>query len=266
MTVGLLSVNTYRSLIGDHLCHRGSTVPHERKIAGEEAAIQLAALLQSGRIDNRPVAVSLLHAWSSDTGWTERQAAKVRAIVFAAQQDEGEAGTVTEIAPTPYERGGPWQHDTRPERQAVRGVKSGLVRRWGTRHRDREIVRFHRVLGWSIRALARWYGLARSTVAHILHREPSMRARVPPKQAADEPLRTREMAVPAKLVRCPGSNPTVFASLLAWLGLGINRDIGLSAVIAEARRLNIDLGSPMKPPAVARLADRALQQAQSWRD
>lgn len=227
-------------------------------LENEALAMQLGELCEAGRIKDAARARSVLAAWSR-TGWTRRQ---VRLAAWLVASANPLPGARREIAPYAYADGGPWWADTRPERQAARGVKSGKVRRWQTRHRDREIARLHSVLGWSVRRLSRWYGLARSTIAHILARKAARkRARVPPRQAAEKPFCERPRVVSARLLHAKGRDPTLYRSVVSWLCLRVNIGISPAAVQIEARRLNSMLESPLSEDRVRRICRRAFRAA-----
>ena len=79
------------------------------------------------------------------------------------------AGEVRAVAPFPYTRGGPWWLDRRPARQALRGRKSGIARRWRTRDRDRLIHKLRRQ-GKTLAQIAAVVGLSRQGVNYVLKR------------------------------------------------------------------------------------------------
>ena len=138
-------------------------------VPGEDAVIRLGQMLEAGRLDRRAAlhAKSILHAWSRQE-LTDRQYRKVQALIGTAAPRPGETRS---LPPVPYKSGEGWWQDTSPARQALRGIKSGIVRRWKTRERDETICRLRRLAGKTVAALATLYGLCERQIRNILRRE-----------------------------------------------------------------------------------------------
>lgn len=226
---------------------------------GCELAIQLGGLLEDGRVLDPRASRSLLVAWSSDEGWTSAQARLAARLIHEATPQEGHERAV---APFAYTMGGPWYRDTRPERQALRGRKSGIVRRWRTRERDRRIRRL-RDDGLSLAEIGEIVGLAKSTVHHILTRVVS--DPLPRLAAVRRTIVNMQVRIPdAVLERVPGRTTSVFKSLLAWCGLEVVRDLPDSAVRSQARRLNDALDRPLRGRRLDDTVRRVLRDRRRW--
>ena len=133
---------------------------NSQPLTGEDLAFALAEI-------DHPVARSLLRAWSSDRGWTARQAAYAARLVREAAPVEGEERLVP---PAPYLSGGAWWRDVSAARQALRGVKSGIMRRWRTRKRDNEIKALYEAGQHTQTMLAELFALSVRTIKRILRR------------------------------------------------------------------------------------------------
>ena len=226
---------------------------------GCELAIQLGEVLEAGRVLDPRAARSLLTAWSSDEGWTPAQARLAMRLVSEAPLPAGEERA---IAPYPYESRTEWGYDTRPARQALRGRKSGIVRRWRTRDRDTLIHKLRRQ-GRSMAAIGEIVGLAKSTIHHVLTR--TISAPLPRLAAVRRTIQNMQRRYPqAVLERLPGRTTTVRNALLRWCGLRATRGLPDDAVRAEARRLNDMLDSPLRGRRLDDTVNRVLGERRRW--
>ena len=166
-------------------------------IPNADLAIALATEHEAGRLHD-PAVPSLLKAWS-DGGWTRRQAAKVRVILSRADPRPGERRA---IPPAAYDDGCPWWIDTRPERQALRGRKSGIVRRWRTRERDELIHRWYRRGKRTVAEMAAHFGMSRQGIYYAINRVLSAPLpRLAPVKLTIQYLRRLAERIPRKALR-----------------------------------------------------------------
>ena len=223
----------------------------------EAMAIQLAETLEAGRVRDHHAARSLLRAWSSDEGWTPAQARLAARLLREAPLPAGE---VRAIAPHTYRRGGAWWRDVRPERQALRGRKSGITRRWRTRDRDKRIRTLRRQ-GESLGKIASTVGMSRSGVVHVLKRK--MSAPLPRLAAVRRTiLRTPEAIIGSHSSR----NCALFNGLIRWTGLRTVRLLSDNDVADEAHRLNRTLPKPLGDREVRKIVRSVCQRREKWDD
>ena len=222
---------------------------------GVDLAMQLGAIVEKKRVLDDRAARSLLSAWSSDEGWTPAQARFAARLVHEAQTRAGEEHAV---APYPYQSGEHWGADTRPERQALRGRKSGIVRRWRTRERDARIHEPRRA-GKSLAEIAAVVGLTRQGVAYVLRRVVS--APLPRLAAVKRTIQDMQSRRPrAVLERLPGRTSSIREALLRWCGLRAVRGLPDDAVQAEARRLTEQLDRPLRARRLDETVNRVLRE------
>ena len=228
-------------------------------VNGCDLAIQLGEVVEDGRILDDRAARSLLAAWSSDEGWSPAQARLVARLVHEAPLPAGEERAV---APYTYQIGGAWHWDTRPARQALRGRKSGIVRRWRTRNRD-ALIRKLRRQGKSLAEIAAVVGLSRQGVAYILKRVVS--SPLPRLAAVKRTIRRMPGRYPrAVLERLPGRTSSIRDALLRWCGLRVTRSLSDDAVRLEARRLNEQLDRTLPGRRLDETVDRVLRERRRW--
>ena len=206
---------------------------------------------EAGRISDES-APSLLRAWSSDRGWTPRQAAKAAVILDKAGRP---------VPPSTHTRGDPWWFDTRPERQALRGRKSGIMRRWRERERDELIDRWYHRGIHTVAEMAEHFGLTRQAIYHVLHRVVS----APLPRLAAIVKRTIEnvpvLGIPSAV---RGREPRIWTSLMRWCGLRTVREQPDDAVEAEAERLNALEERPLKPRRLAAVVARVCRERRTF--
>ena len=223
-----------------------------------DLAVQLGEAVEEKRVEDDRAARSLLRAWS-DRGWTAAQARLAARLVREAEPREGEEHAV---APHPYESGEQWYADTRPARQALRGRKSGIVRRWRTRDRDERIHEL-RHEGKSLAKIGEVVGLSRQGVAYVLKRVLS--APLPRLAAVKRTMSNMPRRHPlAVLERVPGRAPTIRKALLRWCGLRVVRGLPDEAVRAEADRLNAELDRPLRPRRLDDTVERVCRERRRW--
>jgi len=235
-------------------------------IPGEDAAIALARRVEANKVRD-PAALSLLRWWSEQGEWTPRQTSM--AVALLLKSDEPIPGETQAVPPYPYTRGGLWHGDTRPERQALRGRKSGIMRRWRTRERDGKIL-YWRERGESLAALAARFGLSRSGIAYILRRVVS--APLPKLEAVQRTIRRVQSlgevdppsAIPVPISACPGQPRRIFRALARWCGLQTVKRLPDSAVQREAERLNAAEARPLKPARVAGIVRKVCRERVQW--
>ena len=235
------------------------STPPSCALAGEELAIQLAETLEAGRVLDHRAARSLLTVWSNADGWSPAQARLAMRLVHEAPLPPG---VERAVAPYPYDSGERWGHDTRPERQALRGRKSGIMRRWRTRDRDALIHKLRRQ-GKSLAEIADHVALTRQGVAYILQRAKS--APLPRLATVKRTILNMPRRYPrAVLDRVPGRTTSIREALLRWSGLRTTRALPDDAVRTEARRLNDQLDRPLRPRRLDDTVSRVLQERRRW--
>lgn len=207
-----------------------------------DLAIALGVELEAGRIRD-PAAPSLLRAWSV-SGWTRRQAAKVAVLLAKANRP---------VPPSPNTRSGdPWWFDQRPERQALRGRKSGIMRRWRKRERDELIDRWYRRGQRTVAEMAAHFGMSRQGIYHVLNRVLSAPL---PRLAAVVKRTIVNVRVAASQTDLPGRSARIVTALMRWCGLRTVRELPDAAVHDEARRLNAMEVQPLRPNRLLKVAE-----------
>lgn len=216
--------------------------------------------------DDQPRAESLLRSWSSRLGWTARQ---VPYVVHLLTRVTTRAGKTEPIPPYPFTHGGAWWEDTSPERQALRGRKSGIMRRWRARERDRKVV-YWRGRGRTYRELAVQFGLALSSVHHIVNRTlsaPLPRLRRVRRTLSNMPKRSLfppPSAIPVPASELSGRRPRLFRALIRWCGLRTVRGLADCEVHREAERLNALESPPLRPGAVSSVVRTVCRYRGQW--
>ena len=210
-------------------------------------AFTLAAEVEARR-QRAPAAVSLLKAWSAK-GWTQRQSDYAAVLVRQADPVEGRARAVP---PYTYSRGGPWWHDVRPQRQALRGRKSGIMRRWATRDRDLLIHRWYRTGKFTVTEMAAHFELTRQGIYYVLRRTVSAAlAKIEPVKRTIRKVQRMVLgelpkAYPVDSLETGHAELRLFTVLRRWLALNVVREAPDSRVRAEAERLNAESVCPMR--------------------
>ena len=149
-----------------------------------------------------------------------------------------------------------WWFDTSAHRQACRGRKSGVARRYTTRDRDARISRWVNRGVHSVHEVARHVGLALSTVSRIASRarggtgfwrgpERYHRPDIRRRKGLREPSGNTPRAL--SLTGRGSRNVELFTSLTAWTGLRTVQKLPDTAVFDEAERINAVLREPMRP-------------------
>lgn len=216
--------------------------------------------------DDQPRAESLLRDWSARLGWTARQVPYVVRLLSRAPLPAGETRTVP---PYPYVHGGPWWLDTSSERQALRGRKSGISRRFKQSVRDAKI-RYWRERGRTYRELAVQFGLALSSVHHIVNRTlsaPLPRLRRVRRTLLSMPKRSLfppPSAIPVPASELSGRRPRLFRALIRWCGLRTVRGLADCEVHREAERLNALESPPLRPGAVSSVVRTVCRYRGQW--
>ena len=210
---------------------------------------------------DRHCARSLVEQWSRREGELTRRQWRMAAVLAR------KAGTAPEPGPSGYvlvkARETRWWLDTSPHRQACRGQKSGLARRYTTRERDARIAHWVNRGRYTVRQVARHVGMAASTVSRIASRARGGTGfwRGPPKQWPLPPSRPRRpLRQPSLNTRrafspaaASSRNTAIFASLMAWTGLRAVQKLPDRAVRDEAECLNRLLREPLRPAELRRV-------------
>lgn len=225
-----------------------------------DVAIALGEADEAGVVPDAHAARSLLKVWSSDDGWTPAQRRLAFVLVLRSAPIAGE---VAAMPPVPYTRGGPWQADMRPERQSLRGRKSGIVRRWRTRDRDR-LIHDMRRRGATLAVIAARVKLTRQGVHYVLKRVIS--APLPKLAAVKRTIeKMQSWAMPrAILPRCRGRTTSIRNALLAWCGLQVVRRLPDDEVHREAAWLNNQLDQPLPRRRLDDTVQRVLVERSRW--
>ena len=110
----------------------------DENLKGIDTVSALAVAMEEGRFspEHEAKAKSLVRAFSSDDGWTTQQAALANHLVRESKEHvpvkDGELPP-----PAPLYRD--FDGDTSQQRQALRGIRSGVMRRYRTLERDKAI-------------------------------------------------------------------------------------------------------------------------------
>ena len=218
-------------------------------IPGADLAIAFGHAFEAGHISD-PAAPSLLRAFSS--GWSRRQTAKVAVILARAGRP---------VPPSTPTSGDPWFFDLRPERQALRGRKSGIVRRWRTRERDELIDRwYHRGIR-TVSEMAEHFEMTRQGIYFVLHRVISQPL---PRLAAVVKRTIQSVQVSSLPALVPGRASRVLNSLMRWCGLQTVRRLPDTAVSDEAERLNGLEERPLKPKRLEKVVEWVCWERKTW--
>ena len=210
---------------------------------------------------DRHCARSLVERWSRREGELTRRQWRMAAVLARKAGTAPEPGRGEHVlVKAPETR---WWFETSSHRQACRGRKSGLARRYATRERDARIAHWVNRGRYTVRQVAKHVGMAASTVSRIASRARGGTGfwRGPPKQwplppsRPRRPLRQPSMSTPkAFSPAVSGSrNTSIFASLMAWTGLRAVQKLPDRAVRDEAECLNRLLREPLRPAELRRV-------------
>ena len=249
------------------------------EITENHPVIRLMRYAEAGKLTaaNRITAESLARQWS-ERGLTNRQERLAYGIAITVWRET--SGPDSERPKRPC---APWWHDRSPQRQAVRGIKSGVVRRKLLAPRNRRIHAL-RQKGTPLRVLAETFALSARQIMRILRDtaagtfDATRRTIVPrvPLYVAfrdflssfrcdTNHLESTHLHPPAALPStCRGRSNRIFTSLVRWLGLRNTRTASYDAVIRGAERLNGLEPRLLKPPAVRRAARNAWSVSRRW--
>ena len=212
---------------------------------------------------DRHCARSLVEQWSRREGELTRRQWRMAAVLAR------KAGTAPEPGPSGYvpvkAPESRWWFNTSSHRQACRGRKSGIARRYATRDRDARIARWINRGKYSIRQVARHVGLSTGAVSAIASRARGGKGywRGPEKYHPPDTRRRRVFSQPSLRTCRPFSpfppaaagsrNVALFTSLSAWTGLQEVKRLPDAAVRAEAERLNLLFSKPLRPKELKRI-------------
>ncbi len=257
---------------------KSETIPGEALMIGLGHAVE-SRLLSPG---DSMRAQSLIRWWAQQTQlWTPQwdlAAALLSKSIhspvteFPPNRIETRAGVCERVPPYPYTRGGPWWKDTRPERQAQRGYKSGIMRRERTRERDAKIKRWHETGKHTVIEMARFFEISRQAIYKILRRVIAVRPPLVEKKednrtnmkVQNSPMREPPHADAVDPLDVSGRSPRLFQGLMRWCGLRLVKDLPDEAVYREAERLNRMEDRPMKPARVAGIARKVCRYRERW--
>ena len=230
----------------------------------------LARACRSPRLDahDRHCARSLIDQWSRQATagpratpipLTRRQLAMAAVLARKAGSAPGPGRGAYVLEKAPERR---WFLDTSPHRQACRGRKSGMTRRYATRDRDAKIARWINRGRHGVRQVAKHVGLSIGAVSAIASRARGGKGywRGPEKYHPPDTRRRRLFSLPSwKAPRAfnPAShasrNSSIFSSLTAWTALNTVRKLPDRVVLHEAERLNCELIRPLRPAEIRRV-------------
>ncbi len=246
-----------------------STPAPSAQIIGYADVAALANVERSPRLDERDRACvrGLLRAWSEHEGLTFKQWQMASALARkgGTQPQHGGRYVLTK-APD-----GRWWLDTSSHRQACRGRKSGLGRRYRTRERDERIGRWINTGKYSVLQVAVHCGLHPTTVWRIASRARGGSGfwRGPERQwpVLRPHAQLREPYMRAPSARPPVTGPrnlVLFNALIRWCGLKTVRRLPDEAVKAEAERLNAGCDPPLPARRVQSVVRSVLRYRRSW--
>ena len=249
------------------------------EITEKNPVIRLMRYAEAGKLTtaNRIIAESLARQWS-ERGLTNRQERLAYGIAITVWRETN--GPDSERPERPH---APWWHDRSPQRQAVRGVKSGVVRRKLLAPRNRRIHAL-RQKGTPLRVLAETFALSARQIMRILRDMAAgtfdtTRRTIVPKvplyvafrgflnsfRCDTNHVESTPLHPPAAIPStCRGRSKRIYTSLTRWLGLRNTRTASYESVIREADRLNALEPRPLKPPAVRRAARNAWTASRRW--
>lgn len=213
-----------------------ASVPDFDLVKDLAVALEQGALIEPGR------ARSLIRAWSErEDGWTTAQASLARSLIVAAVPM---AGQTIVVPPFKYRHDPDWRLDQRPERKAVQGIKSGIVRRHRLRDRNRQVMEWYEAGEHTVQEIAELIGRTVRTVWRIIREMrhgPDLRRRtVAPK---DRLLMPRFPPLPKVLAsltrtilptRVAGDDSVAYDDTWMRDWLDLDAGLGVAGTISEA--------------------------------